>query len=219
MTIAEFENGFKLDYTGNGASRGAYISVERPMVVWSLPESIKITVNPGDAQVKKISMNAENALGERITSWVFTTEMLAKNTASTYELKLTDWCDPTQIGIYPIQINSIRFDMGASKKDSKFTISVPSFEAVYPLFGGVETNTVVEKAIKVYPNPVKAGETFNVAVEGNALVEVFAMNGTKVLSTMIEGADAVSTQGLTAGIYFVKVVAENSVKTAKLIVE
>ena len=219
IAISEFENGFKLDYTGNGAARGAYISVEHPMVVWSLPEAIKITVNPGDATIKKISMNAENALGERIASWAFTTETLAQNTPSTYELKLADWCNPNDLGIYPIQINSLRFDMGASKKDAKFTISVPAFEGVYPLFGGVESNTVAEQGIKVYPNPVKVGEAFNVAVEGQAMVEVFAMNGMKVLSTMIDGASAVSTQGLHAGIYFVKVVAENSVKTAKLIVK
>ncbi len=219
LAIAPLENGFKLDYTGNGAARGAYISVERPMVLWSLPESVRIKVNPGDATVKKISMNAENALGERIASWVFTNTAVEKNKESVYELQLSDWCDPKVQAIYPIKINSIRFDMGVSKKGNKFMISVPAFEAVYPQFGGVSSDIIPSSCINVYPNPVKAGEAFLVAVDGQASVEVFALNGVKAMSMMVDETSAVSTQGLTAGIYFVKIADGTTVKTAKLIVE
>ena len=219
MKVSQFENGMKLDYVGNGAARGAYITLEHPMVIWSLPEVVRIRVNPGNATIKKISMNAENALGERMTSWVFTTTELAKNTESSFEVNLNEWCDPKDTGIYPIQINSLRFDMGVSAKDTPFTISVHGFEAGYPQLGGIENNFVAAENINVYPNPVKAGEAFNVAVEEQATVEVFALNGAKVLSTTVEGTSAVSTQGLTAGVYFVKVADNDSAKTAKLIVE
>ncbi len=218
ITIAELEDGFKLDYTGNGAARGAYISVERPMVIWSLPEAIRITVNPGNATIKKVSMNAENAIGGRIASWVFTTKTLPQNTPTTFELNLSDWCDPKDIGIYPIQINSLRFDMGPSKKDTQFSISVPSFVAVYPQMGGIENNFVEISSIKVYPNPVNAGENINVVAEGKAEVNIFAANGTKVLTEAIEGNATISTQNFQAGIYVMNVTEAGAVKTTKLIV-
>ena len=219
LAISSLENGFKLDYTGNGAARGAYISVARPMVIWSLPEAIRIKVNPGESQIKKISMNAENALGERIASWVFTADALEKNKESVFELKLSDWCNPAMNATYPIQINSVRFDMGASKKGTAFSISVPAFEAIYPQFGGVAQNIINSDMAVVYPNPVNAGEAFTVEVEGKAEVNVFALNGEKVLSTIVEGTSAVSTQGLATGVYFVNVVAEDAIKTSKLIIK
>lgn len=219
ITIAEHENGFKLDYTGNGVSRGAYISIDHPVEVWGMPSSIRIKVNPGETTIKKISMNAENAIGDRVASWVFTTNELPKNKESVYELKISDWCDAEQLAVYPIKINSLRFDMGPSKKDSKFTITVPGFEALYPKFGGIATNIIAPDVASIYPNPIKAGESFNVEVEGKAEVNIYSLNGAKVLSTIVEGTTAVSSQGLTAGVYFVTVAADGAVKTAKLIVE
>ncbi len=219
ISIAEFGNGFKLDYTGNGMARGAYISVESPMTVWSLVEGIRIKVNPGEATVKKISMNAENALGERMPSWVFTDKQLEKNKESVFELNLSEWSDVNDIAIYPIKISSIRFDMGVSKKDSKFTIPVPGFEAVYPQMGGVESNTIAKESFCIYPNPVHVGEAFTVMADGLASVEIFALNGAKVLSTIIEGQTSLSIDSLNAGIYLVKVITENSAKTVKLVVK
>ena len=109
--------------------------------------------------------------------------------------------------------------MGVSKKDVNYTISVPGFEALYPKFGGIATNIIAPEIASVYPNPVKAGETFNVEVEGEAVVNVYALNGTKVLTANIEGTTALSTQGMTAGVYFVTVASDEVVKTAKLVVE
>ena len=189
------------------------------MALWSLPEAVRIKVNPGDATVKKISLNAEDALGERFASWVFTNTALEKNKESAYELQLSDWCNPEMNAIYPIQINSIRFDMGASKKGQAFSIDVPAFEAVYSQFGGVTENIINSDMAVVYPNPVQAGEAFTVETEGNAKVNVYALNGEMVMSTAVDGTAVVSTQGLAAGVYFVNVVAKDSIKTTKLIIK
>lgn len=218
IKMTEFEKGFKLTYTGNGASRGANISINQPMTIWGLPESVRIKVNPGDATIKRISMSAENALGERIGAWEFTNSPVPGKAESSYELKI-DWCDISNVAVYPITINALRFDMGASKKGQEFAIEVPSFEAIYPLYGGISSSIIAPDNANVYPNPVNAGEAFSVDVEGNAVVDVYSLNGQKVLTANVDGPTSFTTEGMTAGIYFVTVKNDNGVKTAKLIVK
>ena len=109
--------------------------------------------------------------------------------------------------------------MGASKKGQEFAIEVPSFEAIYPLYGGISSSIIAPDNANVYPNPVNAGEAFSVDVEGNAVVDVYSLNGQKVLTANVDGPTSFTTEGMTAGIYFVTVKNDNGVKTAKLIVK
>ena len=52
------------------------------------------------------------------------------------ELNLSDNLDLTDIGVYPLTVNTLRLDMGASAKGQAFEILVPGFEAVYSAGGG-----------------------------------------------------------------------------------
>ena len=217
LAISELDNGFKVNYTGNGSSRGAYISMESAVKVWSLPESFRIKVNPGNATVKSITMAAVDALGNVVSPWEIATEELPQNTESTLTASLSDWCNTEDIGIYPITINSIRLNMGASAKGEKFEIQIPAFEACYTKQGGI-TNAVAEnQTVKVYPNPVKAGESVSIAVEGQATVSIYSLNGAKVAELNCNGEASIPTDGMN-GMYIIKVTSDNSVKIAKLMV-
>lgn len=219
IAISEYENGFKLDYTGTGSARGAYINISGEMVAWSLPEAIRLRINPGDASIKKITLNAVNAADERTLAWVFSTTELPKNTETTIELPLSDWCTVSDLGIYPVRINSITLGMGKSDKDKAYTICVPGFEAVYPAYGGVEDITADKDRLKVYPNPVNAGEPLKVFFKGTATVAIYALNGTKVVETEINGAGEISTKDICPGVYFIQVMQDNVSKTCKIIVK
>lgn len=218
VTVAEYQNGFKLDYTGTGSGRGAYFSIDHQTTLWSLPEAIRIKINPGDADIKKITIKAENALGESNTAWVFTDKPLPKNQESAFTLNLSDWCDINNVAIYPIRLNSMNFSMGASSKGKAFTVLVSGLEGLYPHFSGVEQNTITHAAVSLYPNPVEAGSDVNVINQGNATVSVYALNGTQVLQQAIEGNAAISTDGMATGIYLVKVTTADATHTSKLIV-
>ena len=218
QTVSELENGFKLSYTGNNVSRGAYLSVNFGGInVWSLPESFHIRINPGNATVKKIAMNAENALGEKITSWAGIETELPKNQATDIYMDLNSWCDTDDIGIYPITINSFRLDMGASAKGEEFEIQIPAFEACYTKQGGITNAVAGNQTVKVYPNPVKAGESVSIAVEGQATVSIYSLNGAKVAELNCNGEASIPTDGMN-GMYIIKVTSDNSVKIAKLMV-
>ena len=213
LTVSQLGDGFKLNYIGNGSSRGAYISVDRRVDVWSLPEGLRISVNPGEVSMKKVSVTAMNALGELASAWAFTETELPKNQVSTFNLSFKDIWDINDIAIYPITITTLRFDLGTSAKGTAYEIQVPTYAAVYTDPSGVE-NIEGNNTIKLYPNPVAAGVP--VQLSTTADVEVYNLNGALVSSQT--AVDAIATEGLAAGIYVVKVNAEGNIRTAKLII-
>ncbi|MDD5871415.1 MAG: phosphodiester glycosidase family protein [Bacteroidales bacterium] len=210
------DNGFKLNYTGNGSSRGAFIQMDREMRVWSLPDKIRLTVNPGEATINKVTASASDALGKATSTWTATETTLPKNTETTVEFDLNDFTTPDDIAVFPITINSLRFGMGASAKNTEFEIQIPKFEAVYNNAQGAVNAITAPRAI-IYPNPVAAGQTVYVIAGEKAKVEVFALNGALVSSQNCNGNCQIATTGLN-GMYIIKVTGENGVKTAKLIV-
>ena len=169
--------------------------------------------------MKKITLNAVNNSGERILSWVFNTASLPKNTESSFELPLSDWSSVSDLGTYPIKINSITLGMGRSDKDKAFTITVPGFEAVYPSFGGIQDVTADNSSLKVYPNPVNAGEPVKITVNGTATAGIYTLNGVKVAEATIEGCGEISTKDICPGVYFVQVTENNATKACKIIVK
>ena len=213
LTVSQLGDGFKLNYVGNGSSRGAYISIDRRVDVWSLPEGFRISVNPGEAPVKKVSVTAMNALGELASAWAFTETELPANQVSTFSLSLKDVWDLSDVAIYPVTITTLRFDLGTSTKGTSYEIQVPDYTAVYTDPSGVES---VEsgKTVKLYPNPVVAGTPVQLGTIAD--VEVYNLNGALVSSQ--NATETIATESLSAGVYVVKVKAEGSVKTAKLIV-
>lgn len=219
LTVSALENGLKFAYTGNGTGRGAYVQAEKNCRVWSLPEKLRVRINPGDATVKKVSTTVTDAYGTVYPSWAFTTDELPKNTESTFDLNLADQIDLTDIGVYPITVNTIRLDMGASAKGTAFEILVPGFEAVYAAGEGSVAAVAVGHGVNVYPNPVKAGEAFTVEADGEATVQVFALSGAQVAQAEISGTAALATDAMPAGLYIVRVQAEGGVYAAKLIVK
>ena len=213
LTVSQLGDGFKLNYVGNGSSRGAYISIDRRVDVWSLPEGLRISVNPGEAPVKKVSVTAMNAHGELASAWAFTETQLPANQVSTFNLSLKDIWDIDDVTIYPITITTLRFDLGTSTKGTSYEIQVPTYAAVYTDPSGVES---VEsgKTVKLYPNPVAAGVPVQLGTTAD--VEVYNLNGALVSSQ--QAVEAIATETLSAGIYVVKVNTEGDVRTAKLII-
>ena len=217
IAISGLDNGFSLSFTGNGASRGAYISADRTCQIWSLPSKVQVRINPGEAIVKKVSANISNALGEKVTSWTITDTELPKNEESTFTINLADNFNLDDICIYPITVNSLRLDMGKSDKDKNYQIAVPGFEAMYEAGGAV--NGIVSNSLCIYPNPVEAGQPFYVVTESKAVVDVYSLGGLLMKRTTAEGSTQISTENLQKGIYLIKVTENNRISTTKLIVK
>lgn len=221
IAIAPYEQGFKLTYTGNGASRGANITATAAAAIssYSLPSDLRMRINPGEAEVKKISVSASNNLGERISAWQLTDQTLSKNTETELTAKLSAWCNPADIASYPATVYSLRFDLGASASGKAFEILVPRFEWVYDGNSGVSAPAISGKTMTVYPSIAAAGTPVSVIVDEPATVSVYAINGALVGTTRIENAgDRIPTDGLHSGMYIVKASTASSTATAKLLI-
>ena len=220
ITASDMDNGFKFNYTGNGSSRGANITLNfNALAVWSLPDAFRILINPGNASVKKVSMTATNALGEKGTAWTgYEADEMPKNQITEIIMSPKDWCDTEDIGIYPITLNTLRIDLGASAKGEEFEIQIPAFEACYTKQGGI-TNAVAEnQTVKVYPNPVKAGESVNIAVEKGSIISLYTTNGSLIRQFNASDNTELDTESLEKGIYILKTAQTNGYSTNKIII-
>lgn len=218
LTMTDLGDGFKFNYTGNGTARGAYLSAANTVSTYSLPYGFGIDINPGNAIVKKVSLAMINNLGERYNMTVFDGE-LTKNSTTTLLADLSEAWDINNNAIYPITINTIRLDMGASTKGSAFEIQVPRFEQLYGDPSGVEGIVKAQPVAKVYPNPVVAGQPITIETEGDTTVEIYTMGGTLAKAAYMCDNATIGTEDLAKGIYLMKVINANGVSVAKLIVK
>ena len=223
LSMSKFGDGFKLTYEG-ASVRKPNITIDGKLQIWSLPESFRIKINPGDAPIEGVYISAKNALGESKTAWYMTEKTVPVNTETEYVMELSEWCDPEDVGIYPITLTTVRFEMGKSKTGKAYEIAVPVFEAVYKSNAEVDVVSGVSDVVRLYPNPVTGG-VMNLIVpgtEGVADVEIFNNSGMKVFGGRYEslsGNIAVNVGDILPGIYYVKVTTADASSVCKAIIK
>ena len=88
--------------------------------------------------------------------------------------------------------------------------------------GGLSNNNVATfpNTVNVFPNPVGATEVLNVLVIADATVELVDINGSLILSTTVKANQnlAISTQGIAAGVYTVKVYNDTLISNQKVVI-
>ncbi len=196
IAMTEFENGFKLNYVGK-SGRGQYIEINKEYPIWSLPEKLKIKINPGDTKISKITATAKNALGVMESVWTATASDVPNNQFSEFEFNLADWCDPEDIAVYPITLEKLRLTTSGSVANKEYEIIVSNFEAVYNYKqGGIEEN-VVENGLKVYA----ANGEIVVNAEEETVVYVASVDGR--YRTYKVSAGETRLTGFDHGIYII----------------
>ncbi|MEG2403213.1 MAG: phosphodiester glycosidase family protein, partial [Muribaculaceae bacterium] len=125
MVATAMENGMKLVYTG-ASGRGPNIKLTKELKLWSLPDAIRLRINPGDAPIKKITFTT-NANSTGVVTIPITTPLVA-NEINIIDVKTADWCDAKDMKNYPIILNSLHFDMGTSATGKEYTILMPGIE-------------------------------------------------------------------------------------------
>ena len=221
LAISAYEQGLKFAYTGNGVGRGAYIQGEASIRLWSMPKALRFSVNPGDATVKRLSLTFTNGAGKTYPAVNVTTDEMAKNTVSTFELPLESVIDINDVSNYPLTVNAIRMDLGKSDKGKAYELLIPEFKAVYNTYGSVETLNAESSSMRLYPNPVADG-VLNIAAEGVGTLSVYNNAGALVLSQPLDcsaGVAAANVASLQAGIYYARFVTANGASVQKFIVK
>ncbi len=210
-------SGFAFDYTVS-STRGTYVKLTKDIVLWSMPDSLRLLINPGTATIKEIYINTQ-AGANRASNYIFTPTLTA-SALNTVLIPVSDLIDVTDFSSYPITFKYLQIYLSDASA-STHHIEIPAFETVYtaiPATPGSVESIMSDRNVPVVltPNPVNAGETVIANVADDAVYHVFAMNGMQVASGQ---GNAIPTSDLSQGIYVVKIVTDQFTGTARLIVK
>ncbi len=221
-SLSTLGDGLRYTYTGK-SSRAPYIKFSRNIKVYSLPDTLRLRINPGDAPVNKVQFYMESANGVKENITVSATA-LEPNKESVIDLATDSWCNISDISSFPITLGYIYLTMGASTSGKEYTIDMPGIEAVYDAVketGGVGAIDADKQSFVIAPNPVKRGADVEVKLAGASAVKIFDIAGALIAEKAVEGDTCrFSTAALSAGAYIVTVeTATGSKASAKLIVK
>lgn len=128
-TVDPLDNGVKVTYTGSSA-RTYYFRMSKDIVLWSLPDTLRVRINPGDAPVTGVTF-ALRPCGGKISYVAVTPEAVPANVETTIDLPIDQWIDADDIGNYPITLSYVQITMGKSTAGQEYTMLIPGLEVIY----------------------------------------------------------------------------------------
>ncbi|MBO7382486.1 MAG: phosphodiester glycosidase family protein [Muribaculaceae bacterium] len=126
MTAVD-DRGFALTYTIS-STRSPYIRAAKDIQLYSLPDSLRLVINPGDAVINKITLQSQ-AYGERAAIADFSPTLTA-NADNVVLVALSDLMDISDLAKFPLTFKYLMFYVGDANATTH-TITVKSIEAVY----------------------------------------------------------------------------------------
>ncbi len=128
--VAEpLDNGFKVDYTGSSA-RTNYLRMNKDIVLWSIPDTLRVRINPGEAPVTGVTF-ALRPCGGKISYPAVTPESIPANEETTIDLPIDQWIDANDMGNYPITLTYVQITMGKNTTGQQYTMLIPGLEVIY----------------------------------------------------------------------------------------
>ena len=123
------ENGLKITYTGMSA-RTNYVRMVKDFRLWSLPDTLRVRINPGEAPVTGVTF-AVRANGGKNNFIAVTPDSIPANVESTIDLPIDQWIDASDISNYPIRVVYVQVTLNKSTVGKLYTIEIPGLEVVY----------------------------------------------------------------------------------------
>ncbi|MCH5220325.1 MAG: phosphodiester glycosidase family protein [Muribaculaceae bacterium] len=186
------------------SSRGPSFTVKpsNPITLYALPDSVRLVINPGTANISKITVTAGTE-GERGTAVAKDVD-LTPNQTNVVLFGANEFCDTDDMASYPIVFNQVRFDLTGSSGD-ECHVELPSLATVYTAVqasDGVELipgdNLATSHRLIKGSNRVARGQQIEIVQSGAWTVlnmsGVIVDNGT---------GDAIDTGKLSTGHYIV----------------
>lgn len=221
LAATPYENGMRLTYTG-ASGRGPNIKLTKSLQIWSLPDSIRLRINPGEAPIKKVTVSLR-ANESGVQNIIFPTP--EANKMNIISVTVSDWCNTDDMQNYPIYINSIIFEMGTSATGKEYTIDLPGIESIYDAIpAGIEEIVMTDNTLCIYPNPVKQGEQIyiNIPDEVSATVTIYNITGQVIRTENVANGGnifSIETSGIESGIYFIIINQNNTIKSGKVLIK
>lgn len=215
-----------LEYTYK-SGRQPYIQMAKTFSFYSIPDTFRITLNTGDTKCSKITMSMKGGLMS--TSQIMEWPAVNPNEDFTYEVAMNDFLDDKEdLGNYPVQFQYLKFFLDASSQTAgqKYKIRIKNFDLVYDKVTLSVPNIALASALRVFPNPVKAGETdvyLQIEEPAEISVQVYDLNGKLLVSKNYgkceSGIIAIPISSLQPGNYLLNINKDGKSDVAKLIIK
>lgn len=127
--ITAVGDGFNYEYTGS-SSRAPKLSFSKDITLWSLPDTLRIRLNPGEAPVKSITFGLRTN-GGNINYQIITPDVIEPNKVTVFDVPTASWMDTNVMGNYPIKLSSVQVGMGSSNTGQKYLMQFLGLETVY----------------------------------------------------------------------------------------
>ena len=199
-------NSFVYDYTG-ASGRTPKITLSKQVRLWSLPDTLRVRINPGEAVVKGVTFGLRAGAGKITYKSISGT--LKANTENVVSLPTAAWTDAASMASYPITLNSVQLTMGTSTTGKAYQVQIPGIETVYTAVpvSGIDA--------------VGADAAFTVTATGTQLnfgSVVDSADAYDLTGRLVATANGVSSLCLPArGAYVVTVKAGSSTVTRKVV--
>ncbi|MBR5085817.1 MAG: phosphodiester glycosidase family protein [Muribaculaceae bacterium] len=128
-SVEPLDNGVKVDYTGSSA-RVNYFRMNKDIVLWSLPDTLRVRINPGEAPVTGVTFALRPNNG-KISFQAVTPDSVPANVESTIDLPIDQWIDADDMGNYPITLTYLQITMGKNTTGQQYTMLIPGLEVIY----------------------------------------------------------------------------------------
>ena len=200
-TLAAAGDGLVYTYTGASA-RVPKITLTKQLVLWSLPDTLRLRINPGDATVKSVTLSLR-AGSNKVAYQTVTDTALTSNAENVIDLATSAWTDATAMSSYPITLNNIQLSMGSCTTGQEYKVQLLGLETVYdavPVSGIGSVDSDARQAITINGTTLLFGSAVDcVDVYDVAGRLVASANGVAQLSLPTQGiyVVAVKTAGRT----------------------
>ncbi len=198
---ANWEGGTAVAFTYK-TGRAPYIRMTNQMPLYSLPDSLHITINPGETLIEKaiVSLRANNS--KQTVSIEF--NQFEKHAETVLDINLHELFDINDMAIYPIWMDNINFYLLPMTANQAYILAFRNIELKYDGYAssGIR-NPQQKQAFTVYPNP--AQDMIYITIEDNQqpTLQLYSLNGI-LLKTV--HASQMNISEFDQGSYLLKVV-------------
>ena len=209
-TLSNSDKGVAFDFTVS-STRSTYVKMSKDSLrIWSLPDAIRVRFIQSDSIVSKITIGSQPN-NDRLLNREITPE-LKVGVENIVDLPVSEIADINNIGIYPITLSSIRFDLGPTMvtTGTTYKIEVTGIEAVYnnaPVgIEDVESDNIEKAELTIADGTISATSVAE-------SIEIYNLAG-QLISV---AKDTQHIASPSAGSYIVKVTIDGKTSASKVI--
>ena len=203
------------------STRAPFIKLSKNLQLYSLPDTLKITMHAADVSISKLllSLNAANSASDVTREF----SAITQHTDVVISIPIASLFNTNDISIYPISLNYLNFFLNAQTVGRAYRVALKDISLHYKnhTISGLQEQT--NNGFSIYPNPVN-GNRFTIRFADNFSdrfnLKLYAANGQMVyakrLQLVSQNEYNLHLENLKAGIYVLKASIDKQHFTGKI---